>query len=211
MTVAVLSDTHNLHRQVWLEKTDLLIHAGDFSGAGKKAEVNDFLKWYGAQPHRHKVLIAGNHDWMAETHPKDFRRLVPRSVTYLENSAAVVGGLRIWGSPITPVFYDWAFNVRRGEAIRAYWELVPPHLDILITHGPPYGIGDRNSRGELQGCEELLTAVQKQKPRYHIFGHLHEQYGTWRAGHTTFINASVLNADYQLVRPPIYFEMEKVW
>jgi Icc-related predicted phosphoesterase len=135
--------------------------------------------------------------------------IMPSNIIYLENSSVNLMGLNIYGSPYTPTFYKWAFMRDRGEPIRAIWNKIPENLDILITHGPPYGILDRNRDGVICGCEELLKAVKLKKPRYHVFGHIHN----WgqeplNIGPTTFINASVCNEDYAPLNKIHYADIE---
>ncbi|KAG8165489.1 hypothetical protein KVR01_004041 [Diaporthe batatas] len=58
--VVCISDTHN--KQPVLPSGDLLIHAGDLTENGSFAEIQAGLAWLSSQPHRYKILIAGNHD-----------------------------------------------------------------------------------------------------------------------------------------------------
>lgn len=199
MRIVLISDTHGQHDGLILPEGDLLIHAGDFSAKGRLQEVKDFMHWFGRRPHPHKVLIAGNHDFMAEQDPVLFQSLIPEGVTYLNDSGTEIGGLKIWGSPIQPWFYDWAFNRQRGADIRKHWDLIPLDTDILITHGPPHGIQDKTDSGLLVGCEDLLARVKEVQPRLHVFGHIHEAHGQQKVGETTFVNATVLNLRYMLV------------
>lgn len=208
MRIVCLSDTHGLHRQIDLPAGDLLLHAGDFSQMGELAPVQDFLDWYAAQPHPHKVLIAGNHDFIVERDPGLFRSLIPPGLHYLENQGIELGGLQIWGSPITPWFFDWAFNRQRGAEIARYWHMIPDDTDILITHGPPYGIRDLTHQGEIVGCEALNHRVWEVQPAIHLFGHIHEGYGEAVVNGIRFINASCLNLAKQYVHPPIVVDWD---
>ena len=206
MKIAFISDTHGKHQQLVLPEADLLIHAGDISERGLKWQIQEFIDWFAELPHPHKVFVGGNHDFLLEQDPETFQSLMKEGIIYLENSGVEIEGLQIWGSPITPWFHDWAFNRQRGEAIREYWEAIPETTDILITHGPPRGKGDRTIRGERVGCSDLLGVVKKIEPRYHVFGHIHEDYGVFEGEKTTFINASVLNLSYQMAHPPVVVE-----
>lgn len=106
--IVCISDTHGQHAKVSVPDGDLLIHAGDFMAFGDSPkEVVDFNQWLGKQPHRYKVVIAGNHDWMFERHPIAARELLGNA-TYLENSGTELAGLRIWGSPVQPEFNYWS-------------------------------------------------------------------------------------------------------
>ena len=207
MKVVAISDTHGQHGQLQHPEGDMLIHAGDVSSMGREGEVKKFLDWFGAQPFRHRVFIAGNHDYLFENEPQQAALLIPDNVIYLNDSGITIEGIKIWGSPVQPWFLDWAFNRQRGAAIKAHWDLIPADTDILVTHGPPMGIRDRLHNGEHAGCEALLDAVQEVNPRYHIFGHIHEGYGISEMGNTTYINASVLNRNYQLANSPVVFEV----
>ncbi|MEM1320682.1 MAG: metallophosphatase domain-containing protein [Bacteroidota bacterium] len=206
MKITFISDTHGQHNALQLPEADMLVHTGDISSAGEKWQVREFLKWMAEQPHRHKVFIGGNHDFLLEREPLLFHSLIPKGITYLENTATVIEGIKIWGSPITPWFLDWAFNEYRGDLIRRYWERIPEDIDILLTHGPPLGYGDRTIRGEIVGCEDLLEFVRRIQPRYHVFGHIHEGYGQYESEGTSFINASVLDVRYNLVNAPVTVE-----
>ena len=83
-----------------------------------------------------------------------------------------------------------AFNLERGAELREKWDLIPAHVDVLITHGPPHGVLDRSAGGENVGCEELLAATRRIRPRLHVFGHIHQGLGWWRLGRTLHVNAS---------------------
>lgn len=206
MKICFISDTHGLHKRLEVPAADILIHAGDFSGKGEEWQVKSFINWFTGLPHRYKIFIAGNHDFLAEEDPECFQALLNDQIIYLENSFVDVEGIRIWGSPITPWFYDWAFNRRRGKEIRKYWEAIPSNTDIVVTHGPPLGQGDLTVKGELVGCKDLLDIIETIQPRYHVFGHIHEAYGINKIEQTTFVNASVLDEHYALVNPPIVID-----
>ena len=57
---------------------------------------------------------------------------------------------------------------------------LPSHIDILISHGPPYGVGDLLVSGHNEGDKELRKHVEERiKPKFHIFGHIQESYGNF--------------------------------
>ena len=207
LRIVAISDTHTKHDRLTIPDGDVLCHAGDFTNVGALADVERFNTFLGRLPHRHKIVIAGNHDVCFEHSPKEAQRLLTHC-TYLQDGAAEVEGVRFYGSPWQPWFYDWAFNLQRGLPLRQKWDLIPAGTDVLITHGPPHGIGDRCEDGRQVGCEELLAAVQRLRPRLHIFGHIHEGAGVTRGEHTTFINASSLDARYRPVHAPVVFDLE---
>lgn len=203
MKIVVISDTHGQHQLLTLPEGDLIIHAGDISRRGDLTEVENFLDWFANLDFQHKIFVAGNHDFFFEkADPAFTQSLIPSGVTYLNDSGIVIDGVKIWGSPVTPWFYDWAFNRERGEAIQKHWDLVPEDTTILITHGPPYKILDQTVYSEHVGCENLALKVRQIQPAYHVFGHIHEDYGTLTKNDVTYINASVLDDHYELVNPP---------
>lgn len=206
LRVVCISDTHGLHDQVDIPGGDILIHAGDLTHHGALQDVQSFNDFLGRLPHPHKVVIAGNHDFAFERQPQAARSLLTAG-TYLQDSEAAVAGLRIYGSPWQPWFCDWAFNLQRGPEIRAMWERIPAGIDILVTHGPPAGHGDRTAGGRHAGCADLLEAIRRVGPRWHIFGHIHEGYGVTREGPTTCVNASLCDVDYRLANAPVVVEI----
>lgn len=127
---------------------------------------------------------------------------------YLEDSGAVLYDIKFYGTPWQPEFHKWAFNLPRGKSCLQKWDLIPEDTDILITHTPPVGHGDLCCSGVRAGCVELLTTVQKRvKPKYHVFGHIHEGYGITSDGKTIFINASTCDILYVPRNPPIVFDI----
>ena len=204
----MIADTHSRHRTIRLPKGDVLIHAGDISYRGEKLEVEDFLTWFRKQDFEHKIFIAGNHDFLLEkAKPKEIDNLILDDIIYLNDSSTLVNGYKIWGSPVTPRFFNWAFNRARGEAIRKHWELIPSDTHLLITHGPPYGILDQVANEQHVGCKDLLNKVVEIKPLVHAFGHIHESYGSTKNMGIRFINASQTNESYEVVNKPVVFEL----
>jgi Icc-related predicted phosphoesterase len=206
--IVCLSDTHNRQGQFHVPDGDILVHAGDLTGRGTLPEIAAVNEWLGRLPHRHKILIAGNHDFLFEEENLLARSLITNA-TYLQDSEASAEGVKIWGSPWQPWFYDWAFNLRRGEALREKWEMIPEDTDILITHGPPMGILDEIASGERVGCEDLRDrlAGMSAPPGLHVFGHIHEAYGIERGPRTTHVNAAICDLGYRPVNPPIVIDL----
>ncbi|MGD0157601.1 MAG: metallophosphatase domain-containing protein [Terracidiphilus sp.] len=202
MRLVVISDTHGLHDIIeGLPDGDVLVHAGDFMNSGHDPQdIWSFNRWLGEQPFKHRIVCAGNHDRYFETAPQQARNLLTNAI-YLENSGATIDNIRFWGSPYTPEFLDWAFMYPRGSGTR-HWDLIPHDLDVLISHGPPFGVLDQTAPSEMHlGCEELLKAVEKQKPRVHLFGHIHGGAGTFESEATRFVNAAYLNERYRPLEP----------
>jgi Icc-related predicted phosphoesterase len=203
-----ISDTHCRHRSLRLPKGDVLLHAGDISYRSSRQEIVDFLDWFRKQPFLHKVFIAGNHDYFFEREKQTvIQEMLPDSVYYLKDEALSIQGIKIWGSPYTPWFYRWAFNKQRGSAMAKHWNHIPPDTDILLTHGPVYGILDQVLNEQHAGDRDLLKKVIEIKPKVHVCGHIHEAYGTITRYNIKFINACILNESYELANKPVVFEL----
>ena len=190
---------------------DILIHAGDATNRGQIEELTAFNDWFSSLPHRRKIFVAGNHDWLFEKRPKYAQSLLAENIIYLQDSEIEIEGLKIYGSPWQPRFFDWAFNLNRGAELAEKWKLIPNEIDVLITHGPPFGILDETPRGDLAGCEELRKRVgeiaQFGKLKLHVFGHIHFGYGETEKFGVRFVNASNCDEDYLPTNPPIVVDL----
>lgn len=203
-----ISDTHGKHKELILPEGDIIFHAGDVSSTGTISEIQEFLEWFEQLDYSYKIFIAGNHDFYFEKeNDEKIKEIIPENIIYLNDSGVEIQGNFIWGSPIQPWFFDWAFNRKRGAEILHHWNLIPKKTDILLTHGPPYGVLDKTVRGQHVGCEELQKILEIVQPRIHAFGHIHEAYGVLEKEGCTYVNASVLNFKYQLVHQAIVLEI----
>ena len=214
MKIVCLSDTHNCNAQIVVPDGDILIHAGDATVRGTIAEITNFNRWFADLPHKYKIFVAGNHDWLFETNNSYARKILSDSIIYLQDSAAEIENLKIYGNPWQPRFYDWAFNLNRGAELAEKWKLIPNNTDILITHGPPQGILDEVPRQyfiENTGCEELMKKVESisffGKLKLQVFGHIHCGYGTAEKFGVKFVNASNCDEEYKPTQPPIVIEL----
>lgn len=208
MRIVCLSDMHGLPYDAVIPEGDVLVVAGDVCLRGHPNELKRFNDFLGELPHPYKLFIAGNHDWpLYHGTPKQIQTVVSNAI-YLQDSGVDIDGVRFWGSPWQPEFMGWAFNLPRGQALAAKWALIPDDTDVLVTHGPPFGILDQVIKGEHVGCGDLLAAVQRIKPKVHVFGHIHEAYGMLEQNGTAFVNASVCTVRYRPTNPPIVVELK---
>lgn len=209
-TICIISDTHNQHEKLELPKADWIIHAGDMTSTGKHAEIANFMEWFSKTDYSKRIIIAGNHDFLFETGPYMAKTLIPENVIYLESSGIEIDGIKIYGEPRQPRFFNWAFNVDRGQAIKKYWDAIPDDTQILITHGPAYGMLDMTIEGDLTGCEDLRNRLSELKElKLMCCGHIHEARGDFRfADGQLIINASVLNRSYRLVNKPYVIDTD---
>lgn len=216
MTICCVADLHG--NLVDIPECDLLLIAGDICPARdhsipRQAEWLDdpFRRWLERVPAKHVVGIAGNHDFIFEQAPER----VPQGLrwTYLQDSEATVAGVRIFGTPWQPWFYDWAFNLYEPQ-LRFIWEAIPEGIDVLLVHGPPNSYGDLTERGDHAGSPSLLERIRQVKPRLVVSGHIHEARGQWELetdGNrppVRIINCSVVDVRYRCVHPPVLVEME---
>ena len=211
LRIVAISDTHEQHNKIKIPDGDVLIHAGDITWKGELAPLESFNRWLGRLPHKHKIVIAGNHDWAFQLIPDTARKIITDAI-YLQDSSVTIEGLLFYGSPWQPAYNNWAFNLQRGKELAEKWALIPDKTDVLITHGPPFGHGDllRPVKGKIRvGCEDLLRRIKAVRPRFHIFGHIHEVYGITHEDGTAFVNASISNAPFaDNLNAPIVWDLE---
>ena len=209
LKIVCISDTHNCSEKIVVPDGDILIHSGDATITGTIEEIVLFNNWFANLPHKYKIFVAGNHDWLFEKNNRFARNLLDKSIIYLQDSSVEIEGLKIYGSPWQPRFFDWAFNLMRGAELAEKWKMIPDDVDILITHGPPNGILDEVPRRDFvenTGCEELRKRVEElrlKNLKLHIFGHIHCGYGTTEKCGVKFVNASNCDESYEPINPPI--------
>lgn len=215
MIIQAVSDMHGTLPDV--PACDLLLIAGDIC----PIEDHDvhfqsqwlnttFRAWLGQLHARHVVGVCGNHDFVFEKRPD----LVPTDLpwTYLQDSACEVEGLKVWGTPWQPWFHDWAFNLYEPDLV-AKWRLIPEGTDVLVLHGPPYGLGDAVPRGggtvENTGSPSLLARIKEVQPLVAVYGHIHEGRGQYRVGRTVLANVTILDEKYRHVYPVWRYDLER--
>ena len=289
----ILSDTHNAAPQLAdgedpfrypLPRVDVLLHAGDLTGAGQKGQHEGQIAWISAAPAELKIVIPGNHDvtlhesyyrehgtlhcpiQYTEQDLKDIKELYTGSQAQSSGVVFMEEGIRtftlrngarftVYASAWQPEFFNWAFGYPRGQD-RFNADANPEHpvpdygtkygVDIMLTHGPPYGILDTTYKDEAVGCEHLRRAVGRCRPLLHAFGHIHEAWGAiqmkWnhslpgsgqeqdipvdqqrlmeqrgvyvdathmeRGEETLFVNASIMDLQYNPVQGPWIVDLE---
>lgn len=200
MKIIHISDTHGLHRELkYLPYGDLIIHSGDISMTGKVEEVMDFIDWFKKLDYKYKIFIAGNHDYCLDGKNSNIiQDFLPENCFYLDKSGITIKNIKFWG---IPSFISDDLEGNFPNIIK----LIPNNTDILITHHPPFEILD-NSNNISYGYIDLLNAVSKIRPKYHLFGHIHNSYGIKEINEIVFINASLVNEEYQLKNNPFILE-----
>lgn len=210
MRVVAISDLHG--RLPDVPTCDLLLLAGDicpdYRGTAIPAfrplvaerqsvwlrEV--FSPWLGRQPCQHTIMCWGNHDYVGEL-PANSRAALAADV--LTDQSVTWRGLYVYATPWTHFVPGvWAFDVPPRE-LAARNADIPNDTDVLITHGPPYGVLDTNSAGEHCGSRSLLEATVRVRPKLHVFGHIHEA----RGQRGTSYNVAILDGAYNRYQLPL--------
>lgn len=206
MIIDCISDTHGCKPA--LHGGDLLIVAGDLTSSDRHRQYLDFFHWIANQNYKKKIVIAGNHDGLAEK--DDILTIANADFDYLEDSGTQYEGLKIWGSPWTARFegmnpHCMAFTVDTDDELAEKWALIPDDIDILITHSPPFGNLDVTTSGESVGSFSLWKRYREIHPKVFVYGHIHEAYGAGKRlnNETIFINASIMDERYNPVNQPI--------
>lgn len=241
MKITLISDLHGHYPE--LPGGDLLIIAGDLTANNSLAEINRLKDWMlviGANLYEKTVFIAGNHDnWIQNRcfFNDDKNCWESPFNSYLEDSCTEFRGLKIWGSPWTRSFKGMnpnckAFVVDHESELKAKWAAIPDDTDILVTHSPAWGFGDRVYRQDMDsmgndanfyenvGSKSLLkwVADHSETLKLHVCGHIHEGYAIWDPRKLKkecqdtnlspiLINASHVNEHYNPVNKPITIEI----
>lgn len=210
MRIVLMSDTHQHPLSKWvIPDGDVFIHSGDFSKGKKLKWVQAFNSQLEKLPHKHKLVVAGNHDWALQLQ-REAAIAALTAATYLEDQEIVIDGVKFYGSPWQPEYRNWAFNLPRGSVeLRAKWKAIPDDVDVLITHTPPNTVRDLVwPRGEAAGCAQLRWRLEEISPILHTFGHVHEGRGDEMVNNTLCINASSTNKEYKVVPTVIVIDLD---
>ncbi len=220
MKIWFISDTHCEHEKLNVPAVDLVIHCGDESNSrnayANNQEARDFLDWFAGLDIPSKIFVPGNHSIAVEqglVQSMDFP-----GITFLIHDQVVWMGVKIFGSPYTPQFFEWAYMKPRAE-LDTIWKSIPDDIDILVTHGPPNGIldvtRDFDTHSNIHvGSKSLRRhVVERIKPRIHVFGHLHDEKEIKNCGMIArdsiqFINCSTCDIGGKLVNQGFVVEVE---
>lgn len=215
MKIVAISDTHGKWNRLQIPECDILISAGDYSFRGEKHMVEDFHKWLNKQQAGYVVSVQGNHELNVEKNFEQMKEVAEKAcpgVHFIAEGGVNIEGINIWGSAVTPWFRNWAWNVERGPKIKAHWDKIPTNTNILVTHGPPYGILDivpfaNGTPKERVGCHDLLNRlIDLPDLKMHIFGHIHHSHGAEMVANVRFYNASICDEAYMPTNPVTIIE-----
>jgi Icc-related predicted phosphoesterase len=210
MRIVATSDTHSKHKQVPIPDGDVFIHAGDLTPRGNYDEFISVASWFAELKNRfkHRIFIGGNHDFALEINSKYvLDDLFDSDVIYLQDKEIIIDGIKFYGTPWMPPYYDWAF-MREEEWLEKCYAAIPNDVDVLITHTPPFGILDNAADDEKSGSLALRKRLEGlHQLKHHIFGHVHEAYGSEKRGDVTFHNVCALNLQYRYQNEPQVFDI----
>jgi len=209
MKIACISDTHQHHKKIVMPDCDMIIHAGDFTYHGEFEEVDKFLKWYGQQRANHKILVCGNHEkWISRQPLQLLQQMCENEgIKLLHNSHTIIEGLKIWGSPYSKKFGNWAYGLDETDLANIY-DTISDDVDIVVTHGPAYDRLDWCPGGKVGSTALTHRLDQLPNLKLHITGHIHESRGTMLRNGVLTVNAAICGIPYtDVIVNPITVEL----
>lgn len=217
MKIIAISDTHCRWQNLVIPECDILISTGDYSYHGQPDIVLNFHKWMGEQKARHFISVQGNHEEWVEKNfsaAKAIAQGACPTIHFMDEGPIEIEGIKFWCSSITPFFHNWAYNRHRGPDIKRHWDMIHADTDVLLTHGPPYGILDiapfpNGTPKERVGCYDLKDRIDLIKPDLHIFGHIHHCGGQQHhEDGVSYYNASICDEMYCPSNPVTVIDYE---
>ena len=160
-----------------------------------------FLPWWKDIPCYAAYFIPGNHDFVFQS--KQYQNVSDElKEECLIDEEGEYDGLLIYGTPWVPYLPGWAYCINDIAAMQRY-ERIPPGINLILSHSPPFGYGDRVTTGEHVGSKPLLKSIDKIKPEYIVNSHIHEDFGQYQYNDTTIYNVSYLNEQYIPTNNPV--------
>lgn len=160
--------------QTWRDLApDLVLSAGDLPW--------DYLEAVADATGVPLLFVPGNHDpelrsatrrtgWSESAPPPP-----PRGTTCVDERVLTVAGLRVAGLGgcvrYRPGPHQYTQDQYRQRARRLLRQ-VSGHVDVLLTHAPPRGLGDEED-GPHHGIEALHDVLEQLSPSWHLHGHIH--------------------------------------
>ena len=213
MRVCCMSDIHNKLGLMNPPPADVLVIAGDLTQNGTLYEISLFNDDLGKIRNNYKEIfvVGGNHDFYLY----NYAEVADQAITngkYMEDEKVTFRGKKFYFSPWIPPIGGWAFEYPNDHIARDLWGRIPTKLDLLVTHGPPAGVGfleiaDNSYVKGPCGCPILSDALVRAKPKNHVFGHIHEGYGSLERGGINFYNVSSRKRDYHTINPAVVIDI----
>ena len=222
--IVLISDTHNRHKMLEMPEGDILIHGGDFTNNGTEQEIREFDGWLASLNYQHKIVVPGNHDTgmdekalLQDISQESAKVTELANATVLRGEMVEVMGLRVFGLPDTLDLGCnwWAFGAATDEELRERAGEIPSSgVDILVSHSPPWGIGDTSRTGKHCGSRGLREVVlgATEPPRLWAFGHVHYCGGCAykaKGTETVMVNVASFLRSVEGLRPPVVVDIFK--
>ena len=227
--IACLSDCHGFWPVLDYPEADILIMAGDIldnytsdrlDAAEQFQELSDLDNFVVGLPYKSVIYVSGNHEYCTSLRNEHRLSQVLKNIVYLRDASIILHGLKFYGSPWQPFFHDWNFNfpnpkdnpARAMAHAEECWAKIPTDTEVLITHGPAYGLRDRVMDGMAMGrdphvgCPHLRERLNYlPNLKLHTVAHIHNSYGQERLqlpnASPLVVNAAACNEEYKPVNP----------
>jgi Icc-related predicted phosphoesterase len=203
MKICAVSDLHD--HMIELPKCEVLVIAGDISMSGGPVWFEKvFIPYLVDKKYDICLLIFGNHDdgIYMNAQWKDIELFLPDNVKMLNNKVYKYKNIKFYGSPNCR-YIPGFLNTFNEEKLKNIYSVIPDGIDILITHSPPYGVGDIIKGDDYHlGSVSLMEKVRQIKPKVHIFGHIHTGKKYTKENEIEFFNVSVTDETYDVVYKP---------
>jgi predicted phosphodiesterase len=204
-TLTFISDTHCRHNEITslLTGGDFLIHTGDWTNNGNFIQMEEFLSWFSNQTqYKYRIFIAGNHELKLEEENLFVRKhLFPDNCIYLQDTLIELEGINFYGTPVTPVFCNWAFN-KTSQQLTKHFNNIPLCTEVLLTHGgSELQILENNIDVHIPELKEKIKNLTNLK--ISAYGHIHHSYGTKTINNVQYVNSAIVGEDYKTRNKPI--------
>lgn len=231
MKICAISDLHGDFPII--NKSDILLIAGDIvplkiqfnKPESKKWLETEFAYWIKSLPVDRVYMVAGNHDAYFESinsmQLATFIEACEYKLKYLKNNWLIhrheLVQYSIFGTPYCHIFGSWPF-MRTDEYMEEKFKEIPETVDIIISHDPPYGIGQvdqilesrryNNHVLEHVGNPPLAKQLEKTKFKLLVCGHIHSgDHYPFEYNGGIVVNVSVKDENYELKYEPFYYEI----
>lgn len=222
MKIIGISDTHGETSKIEIPACDILLHAGDICPDAyakvwtRKHPVlcvdwlhDVWLPWITPMLNdgwiKEVAFTWGNHDW-TQSIPSDAFRFLPPNVHLLVDEEVTLGGLRVWGTPWSNQYRNWAW-MHESWDLAAFYDRIPSGVDIILSHQPPRGDAARFPDFDTGvmltvGSAELVSTMARVAPKAVVCGHVHSGHGVYHYDGVKVYNVSVVDEAYRVVHAP---------
>lgn len=234
LNIVATSDLHGYLPKI-TKSADIMLLAGDVSPLNIQRNKilvwewfsTDFSEWVKNLPVEKVYMIAGNHDFIddwSEHKIFDFEKLFDGKLKYLRNETKNHidnGGCSwsIFGTPYCHIFGSWPHMVS-DEYMKELFKEIPDKVDIIISHDPPYGVGQidcileakrwSNQPPEHLGNIPLRNRLEEIDFKLLVAGHIHSgSKDLFEFNSGQCVNVSLLDENYCDFYEPFYYTLEK--